>query len=85
MEKTTLYLPEELHRSIRDLSRRTGRPQAEVIREALGEYVARQERPWPSSIGSGSDGTVAGRDSESWLRSEWSRKSARPARRSRRA
>jgi predicted transcriptional regulator len=84
MEKTTLYLPEELQRSLRDLSRRTGRPQAEIIREALGTYVAGQEKPWPRSIGTAADGGISARDSEAWLRHEWSRADARPARRTRR-
>jgi hypothetical protein len=84
MEKTTLYLPTELQRSLRDLSRRTGRPQAALIREALGAYVAEQERPWPRSIGSAADGTIAGGDSEAWFREEWSRTDARPVQRTRR-
>ena len=83
MEKTTVYLSTELQRSLQDLSRRTGRAQAELIREALSAYVADQERPWPKSIGSGSDGDVAGRDSEAWLTEEWSKVGARPLRRSR--
>lgn len=85
MEKTTLYLPSDLQRSLRDLSRRTGRPQAELIREALGEYVAEQASPWPKSIGSASDGAVSGRDSEGWLREQWSKDQTRSIRRSPRA
>jgi predicted transcriptional regulator len=85
MEKTTLYLPTELQRNLRDLSRRTGRPQAELIREALSAYVTKEGRPWPKSIGSAANGTVAGRDSEAWIREQWSRREARPLRRTRRA
>jgi predicted transcriptional regulator len=85
MEKTTLYLPSDLQRSLRDLSRRSGRPQAALIREALESYVGSQARPWPRSIGSAADGTVAGRDSEAWLADEWSKAGARPIRRLRRA
>jgi hypothetical protein len=84
MHKTTLYLPTDLHHSLRDISRRSGRPQAELIREALVNYVASQERPWPRSIGSASDGTVAARDSEAWAHQEWSAATARPLRRTRR-
>jgi len=51
MEKTTLYLPTELQASLRALARRTGRSQANLIREALETYVAGQERPRPKSIG----------------------------------
>jgi hypothetical protein len=81
MEKTTLYLPLELQQGLRDLSRRTGRPQAALIREALAEYVAGQEHPWPRSIGTASSGTVTGAGSEAWLREEWSKADAKPLRR----
>jgi predicted transcriptional regulator len=80
MEKTTLYLPTELQSSLRDLSRRSGRPQAALIREAVAEYVTRQQKPWPKSIGSGADGRVTGRASEDWLREQWSRPDATPKR-----
>lgn len=82
MQKTTLYLPSELQRGLRDLSQRTGRAQASIIREALAEYVSRQDQPWPRSIGSADDGLVRGRDSEAWLADEWSRQGARLLRRS---
>ena len=81
MEKTTLYLPADLQVSLRDLSRRTGRPQAAIIREALASYVAGQERPWPRAIGSAADGGVGARESTAWIREEWSRADARPVRR----
>lgn len=84
MEKTTLYLPTDLQVSLRDLSRRTGRPQAEIIREALASYVAGQDRPWPSAIGSAASGGVPARDSAAWLREQWSRPDARPVRRTQR-
>lgn len=83
MEKTTLYLPAELQRSLRELSRRTRQPQARLIREAIERYVAEQEQPWPSSIGAAADGTMSARESGAWLRSEWSRPDARPIRRTR--
>jgi hypothetical protein len=85
MEKTTLYLPGELQAGLRDISRRTGRSQAALIREALSDYIAAQERPWPRSIGSAADGTVSGGDSEDWMRKEWSGRDAQPLRRSKRA
>lgn len=71
MEKTTLYLPTDVQRSLRELSRRTGRPQATLIREALDRYLAGQERPRPMSIGAASDGTLEATESEGWLRSRW--------------
>lgn len=74
MEKTTLYLPPELRRALREQGRRSGRAQAELIREALGEYLARRPRPQPRSIGVVASGKVTGRNSEAWLRREWGRR-----------
>jgi predicted transcriptional regulator len=80
MEKTTVYLDATLHRQIRELAQRYGRPQAEVIREALERYVQAQERPMPRSIGSGADGTIGARESEAWLRAEWAQRHERSRR-----
>ncbi len=56
--KTTLYLPEEIYRRLKAVARRRSLPAAEVIREALGEYVgaheAKQSRP--RSLGAGHSG-----------------------------
>jgi predicted transcriptional regulator len=67
MERTTIYLPEDLHRSLREAARRAGRPKAELIREALTAYLQAQPRPIARSIGLGSDEGLAGRDTEQWL------------------
>lgn len=80
MEKTTLYLDATLHRQIREIAQRYGRPQAQVIREALEQYVQTQERPMPRSIGSGADGTIGARDSETFLRASWGKPDERRAR-----
>ncbi len=83
MEKTTLYLSGDLQRQLRELSRRTRRSQAELIREALATYLGAQEHPWPSSIGSAtSDGRVQAKDARSWVHEEWAKPGARPWRRS---
>jgi predicted transcriptional regulator len=71
MDKTTIYLPSELHAELKAIARRTGRPQAEVIREALTAYVAQQERPWPKSIGAAEHGSVNAADYEDWLAEHW--------------
>lgn len=71
MEKTTLYLPSRLQADLRAIARRTGRPQAALIRDALEAYVAGQEQPWPTSIGIEADGSMDGADVEGWLADEW--------------
>ena len=75
MEKTTLYLSNELQRSLIAVSRREGRPQAEIIREAIAAYISQQTPVRLGSIGAGSDDEVSGADSEAWLRKNWKNKS----------
>ena len=45
VEKTTVYIDEPSKRELEALARRLGRPQAELLREALIEYLERQKRP----------------------------------------
>lgn len=72
MEKTTLYLPPELHRALREAARREGKSQAELIREALAAYLAQRQRPPFRSLGAGEDEELSGRTSEAWLERAWS-------------
>ena len=73
MEKTTLYLPVDLHRALKEHARRSGRPQAELVREALQSYLAETSWPQPGSIGAGADDGLSARESEDWLTREWDR------------
>jgi len=74
MEKTTLYLPADLQRALREEARRSGRPQAELVRDALRSYLERAVRPLPSSLGLGEDAELGARESEDWLGREWGRR-----------
>jgi predicted transcriptional regulator len=74
MEKTTVYIPNATRRALQEEGRRSGRSQAELIREALTDYLARRPRPLPRSLGIAADGKVTGRRSEAWIRREWSRR-----------
>ena len=74
MNKTTVYLPDELQRGLKDVARRTGRRPAELIRAAIEEFLRVQERPLPRSVGAGEDPELAARDSEDWLRANWQRR-----------
>jgi plasmid stability protein len=74
MEKTTLYLPDALRRSLRAAAKRTGRHQADLIREALDRYLREEPRPLPRSVGAGEDREVTARDSERWLKERWSQR-----------
>ncbi len=74
MEKTTIYLPPELHRALKDAARVEKRPQADVLRRALEEYLGRRERRLPLSVGLGENEELSGADSEDWLFEQWSRR-----------
>ena len=71
VDKTTLYLTPELRRRLHEVARRTGRPQAEVIRSALDAYLSEPQPSRPQSIGAGDDGTLQAADTERWLRERW--------------
>ena len=47
MRKTTIYLPDELKNDLAQASRRVGRSEAELIREAVGDLVSRLSEPRP--------------------------------------
>ncbi|MGH7755817.1 MAG: ribbon-helix-helix protein, CopG family [Vulcanimicrobiaceae bacterium] len=68
MEKTTLYLSSELARGLADLARRTKRPKAEVVREALAAYLEAAPRLALRSLAAGEDAEVSGATSEDYLR-----------------
>jgi metal-responsive CopG/Arc/MetJ family transcriptional regulator len=71
MEKTTLYLPEDLQRELRDAARREGRPQSELVRDALGAYLRERPRPRPRSIGMLEDTELRSEDAKRWVRERW--------------
>lgn len=59
MEKTTIYLDADLKRRLAAAARRTGLSQAEIIRDAVGEYMKRAERgSVPSWVGAITDAPV---------------------------
>ena len=51
MVKTTVYLDEETVRSLRTMSRRRAKPQAELIREALQRFASAEKPPLPEGLG----------------------------------
>jgi len=53
MEKTTLYLDRSLRGRITRCGRETGRPQAEVIRDALRAALVPRKRPRSIGLGKG--------------------------------
>jgi hypothetical protein len=53
MEKTTIYLPADLRWYLKDAAERTGRSQADLIRDALEAHRAAQPQPQVTVIGIG--------------------------------
>lgn len=45
MKRTTIFVPESLERDLQLYARRTGKPAAAVVREAIAEYIARGPAP----------------------------------------
>jgi predicted transcriptional regulator len=74
MDKTTLYLSDELRVQLAQAARREKRPQAEIVREALGLYFSSRPGAKFRSIGLGADAEVTGENSEAWLKQAWSKK-----------
>jgi predicted transcriptional regulator len=49
--KTTVYLDTDTVLALRQMAESQGRPQAELIRDALESYVKRGKRPLPAAMG----------------------------------
>lgn len=73
MEKTTVYLTVEQQAQLDSLSKRMGRPKAELIREAVAAYVSDQPRPRPRTRAIVSSGLVHSDQVEEWLEHNWVR------------
>lgn len=71
MHKTTLYLPVDLESRLRDESRRSGRSQADLIRDALSAYLATRRRDLPGFVGIADDPGLTAAESKAWVRSRW--------------
>ncbi|HZS93536.1 MAG TPA: ribbon-helix-helix domain-containing protein [Chloroflexota bacterium] len=74
MEKTTVYLPVDVHRQLQEVARRTGQSQADLLREAMRQYLARHQRPALRSLGAAESSEITGRNARNWLRENWRRR-----------
>ncbi|HJR58892.1 MAG TPA: CopG family transcriptional regulator [Vicinamibacterales bacterium] len=67
VQKTTVYLDAADYRRLKSIARASGRTPAELVREAVAEYTAREKpRQRPRSLGAGRSrsGDVAERAEE---------------------
>jgi predicted DNA-binding protein len=71
MQKTTIYLPDELAVMVSAAAKRTGTSKANLIRTAIVKYVATIEPPKLKSAGMISSGKLQSDDVEDWLAKHW--------------
>ena len=75
MNTTTVEVPTNLGRALDEMAERTGRPLADLVQEALREYLLRRDPPqedpdFPRSIGMGESDLQAA-DIDEWLAANW--------------
>jgi predicted transcriptional regulator len=75
MEKTTVYLNTSLQHNLAQTARQLGKSQAELIRQAVTEYLERHapKREF-ASLGAGEDLELSARDADDFLRAAWDKR-----------
>ena len=75
MEKTTVYLNTTLQHNLAQTARQLGKSQAELIRQAVAEYLERHapKREF-ASLGAGEDKELAARNADEFLRVAWDKR-----------
>jgi len=75
MKRMAIFLTDDLEHFLYETARRTRRSQAEIVREALSQYLQAQSRPWPRSIamGNNSDGSVTSDNVKEWIHDQCDR------------
>ncbi len=71
MNKTTVYLTDDLTAAYEAFAKQDARPKAEVIREALDTYAANRVRRLPEAVGIFDDDEVNSTNVDDWLRAHW--------------
>lgn len=69
--KTMIELPAELERALHEIAQQTGKPESEVIQEALAIYISGVRRSRLRSLGAGEDDELRGSETEDWLTQTW--------------
>lgn len=65
--ETLVRIPDAIHDALAEEVARSGRPEAEVILEALATYLRRRGQTIPRSFGLYADSALSGADAEDWL------------------
>ena len=62
MKRTTIFIEPQLERELQALARRSGRPMAAIVREAVAQYIAADKERRPSRLGFVASGRSGRRD-----------------------
>ena len=79
MNKTTIYLPADTQHRLQEAARRTDRPQAAIIREAVERYLDTQDEVPLRSVGSLTKKSLTSTNQERWLQDHWEAEQDDPA------
>lgn len=73
MIKSTFYLASDRMAALDALAKQEARPKAEILRDALDEYLERHARPLPSWIGmiDDDDDSLTSTNVDEWLAAHW--------------
>ena len=71
MNKTTIYLSDEQMSALEAIFRKQGTPKAQLIREAIEQYVVDQSDPLPGAVGIFADDKVNSTNLDEWLTANW--------------
>ena len=71
MVAKTIELSDELQQQIADLARQTGRPETDLLHEAIATYVRTRRTHRPRSDGTIDAPDLAARDFDKWLAANW--------------
>jgi predicted transcriptional regulator len=70
---TTISLSDKLQHQLKDVAERTGKPQEEIVSEALTQYFSKSGRTF-SSLGAGDDPTLDARQTKELLKEAWGKR-----------
>lgn len=71
MNKTTIYLSDDQMSALDAVSRKQGTPKAQLIREAIEQYVVDQSDNLPGAAGIFADDEVNSTNLDDWLTANW--------------
>ncbi len=71
MDKSAVYLPDEIVDEIKRASQSEGRSEEDIVRDAMDDYLSRRRRGLPSVFGKAKGRLFTAEESEDWLLENW--------------